>query len=223
MPRTTIIVRSALFRRLSQYGLVVAWALLCLLFSVATYRDQSPTGPAAARQLAAAIGDQFGQKARVLIVARDEPADVAFARALAAELAAGGIQPSDTVIGEPSDARQALMRIAKSGESLDAVACTQPVSAWLVLADLPTDFPTLATNQDRHTAALSLADVPLGQQHPQHRQPNCSDRDFGDRHDDGHHHWRHRPVGRQPDRAVAVLTAGFIRDYAGATEAGRWA
>jgi ribose transport system permease protein len=49
-----------------------------------------------------------------------------------------------TVKGEPKDARQALHRIAGSGGKLDAIACTQTTGAWLVFADLKTDFPELA-------------------------------------------------------------------------------
>ena len=45
--------------------------------------------------------------------------------------------------GEPKDAREALQKLAAAGGKLDAIACTQATGAWLVFADLKTDFPAL--------------------------------------------------------------------------------
>ncbi|MBI3865613.1 MAG: ABC transporter permease [Planctomycetia bacterium] len=132
-------------RLLSDYGMVVVLALLCAFFSVVTYSEQSPTGAGAGRQVAGVIQKQFGKSPRVLIAGRDQPDDAAFADALSRDLAAAGGQVLAVVKGEPKDAREALQKIAASGGQLDAIACTQPASAWLVFADLPSDFPGLGT------------------------------------------------------------------------------
>jgi ribose transport system permease protein len=123
--------------------MIVVLALLCAFFSVATYGEQSPTGEGAARALAADIVAQYGAQARVLIVARSQADETAFARRLAEDLKAGGAEVVGTVSGEPSDARQALVKLAGEGQKLDAIACTQVVSAWLVFSDLASDFPAL--------------------------------------------------------------------------------
>src|SRR5579863_361857 len=132
-------------RFLSDYGMVLVLALLCLFFSVATYSEQSPTGEGAGRQVADMIAKEFGESARVLIVGRDQPDDRAFTAVLSREVKAAGGQVLAEVRGEPKDAREALQRIAASGEKIDAIACTQVVSAWLVFSDLPADFPRLGS------------------------------------------------------------------------------
>ncbi len=133
---------AALRRHLSDYGMVLVLLLLCAFFSVVTWSEQHPTGDAAARQLAREISTQFGQEARVLIAVRDQAEEISFAHALQGQMAAsGGISPQ-IVKGEPKDARVALQQLAVGGK-LDAIACTQATSAWLVFSDLAADFPTL--------------------------------------------------------------------------------
>jgi ribose transport system permease protein len=140
-------MKRVLSRLLSDYGMVVVLVLLCAFFSVVTYREQSPTGEAAARQLVPVIRGQFGANPRVLIVAREQPDDAAFATRLAADLGTSGAQVLATVRGEPKDARQALQKLAAGGGKLDVVACTPATAAWLVFSDLKTDFPPLGDPQ----------------------------------------------------------------------------
>lgn len=127
----------------TDYGMLFALALLCAFFSVATYSEQAPTGEAAARELAGVIRTRFAPAARVLIAARNQPDDAAFAQKLAAELARDGVQVVGTVQGEPRDARAELLKISAAGGKLDAIACTQATAGWLVFAELSTDFPAL--------------------------------------------------------------------------------
>jgi len=134
-------LKPLLGRFLSDYGMVFVLALLCLFFSVATYSEQSPTGEGAGRQVAGIIEKQFGQSGRVLIVGRDQPEDIAFVTALSRDVKVSGGQVLAEVKGEPKDAREALQKLAAAGEKIDAIACTQVISAWLVFSDLPTDFP----------------------------------------------------------------------------------
>jgi ribose transport system permease protein len=124
-------------RFLSEYGMIFVLLLLCAFFSVVTYSEQSPIGEAAAKQVVAAIRQQFGNKPRVLIAASDQPGDAAFATTVQREL--GG----QVIKGEPKDAREALQKLSVAGEKLDAIACTQVTGSWLVFADLKADFPRL--------------------------------------------------------------------------------
>ena len=133
-------MKHSLTRFLSDYGMIFVLLLLCAFFSVVTYSEQSPTGEKAAQQVGAAIEKQFGKTARVLIAARDQPDDVAFAEKLQRDL---GAQVIAMVKGEPKDAREALQKIAVGGGKLDAIAGTQSTGAWLVFSDLKTDFPSL--------------------------------------------------------------------------------
>jgi ribose transport system permease protein len=132
----------ALSRFLAAYGMVFVLALLCTFFSFATYNEQHPTGADAARQLASSILGQFGKSARVLIAVPNQPDADAFADALQTALTNSGATVVATVKGEPKDARAALQTAASAGK-LDAIACTQASAGWLVFAELPTDFPAL--------------------------------------------------------------------------------
>ena len=136
-------MKQSLARFLTDYGMVFVLVLLCAFFSVVTITEQSPTGETAARQLAASIAGQFGKTPRVLIAAREQTDDAAFAKKLESELAASGVQVLALVKGEPRDAREALQRLAASGVKIDVVACTQATAAWAVFSDLKTDFPAL--------------------------------------------------------------------------------
>ena len=136
-------MKHSLARFLADYGMIFVLLLLCGFFSVVTYSEQSPTGEAAAKQVFAGVVGQFGKTARVLIAASDQPEDAVFVRQLERELTAANSTIIAIVKGEPRQAREALQRIATTGEKLDAIACTQLTGAWLVFADLKTDFPTL--------------------------------------------------------------------------------
>ena len=73
-------------RLLSQYGMLLVLFALCVVFSIATNGEQSPTGATAARELAEKITGQAGPGARVLIAMRDMPDDAALADALQRDL-----------------------------------------------------------------------------------------------------------------------------------------
>jgi ribose transport system permease protein len=130
-------------RLLSQYGMLLVLFALCVVFSIATNGEQSPTGAAAARELAAKITGQAGPGARVLIAVRDMPDDAALADALQRDLESSGAKVLAVVRGEPKDARRVLDRLNAAGERIDVVAGTQVTGQWLVFADLKADFPAL--------------------------------------------------------------------------------
>jgi hypothetical protein len=62
---------------------------------------------------------------------------------IARDFAGSGGQILATVKGEPKDARETLQKLSATGGRLDAIACTQVTGAWLVFSDLKTDFPAL--------------------------------------------------------------------------------
>jgi len=136
-------MKARLVRFVYDYRMIFMLLLLCALFSAMTYQEQSPTGAAAGRQLAAAISSDFGDAPSVLIVVRDLADDAALAEQLRLDLVAAGGRVLAVVQGEPKDARAALGNIAAGSGKLDVIAGTQTTGAWLVFADLKTDYPTL--------------------------------------------------------------------------------
>lgn len=136
-------MKISLSRILSDYGMVFVLLLLCGFFSVVTYRDQSPTGGDAGRQLARAIKAEFGGSSRVLIVVRDLPDDAAMAERLRDDVEADGGTVLSVVRGEPKDAREALRKLAAAGRPVDVVAGTRTTGGWLVFENVQADFPAL--------------------------------------------------------------------------------
>jgi ribose transport system permease protein len=136
-------MKAVLPRVLSDYGMILVLLLLCAFFSVVTYRDQSPTGAAAGRQLATTIMTELGEAPRVLIAVRDQPDDVAMAEQLRRDVEEKGGQVLAVVQGEPKDARAAIQKLAAANSPIDVIACTQSTGAWLVFQNLDADFPAL--------------------------------------------------------------------------------
>lgn len=132
-----------LSRLLTDYGMIFVLAILCAFFSVATYSEQSPTGEAAARQVASTLASQFGKQFKVVIVATDRPDEELFADKLQSTLETSGVKPIAVVKGEPKDAKATLKQIEVTAGALDAIACTRTTAGWLVFADLNADFPIL--------------------------------------------------------------------------------
>jgi ribose transport system permease protein len=135
-------MKPTLQRLLSDYGMIFVLLLLCVFFSAVTLTEQTPTGEAAARQLASDLKSFVKKDGRVLIAVRPQAEDQAFARELEQSLSQAGI-PATGVTGEPRDAREALARLAASQQPLSAIAGNQVTASWLVFADIPTDFPAL--------------------------------------------------------------------------------
>jgi ribose transport system permease protein len=136
-------MKQSLARFFSEYGMIFVLLLLCAFFSAVTYSEQSPSGEAAAKQLAAELRKQPGKGGRVLIAVRAQADDAIFAHKLQGELAVAGLNVIAVVSGEPKEARETLQKLVTVGGTLDAIACTQATASWLVFADLQTDFPAL--------------------------------------------------------------------------------
>ena len=132
-------------RLFADYGMLLVLLLLGAFFSAVTLEEQHPTGAAGARQLTSEIARQFKPGARVLIVVRDTREDAEFASELAARLKTGGFIVTDTVKGQPADARQTLARIAERGGKLEVIAGNQTTANWAVLQDTAKDFPPLTS------------------------------------------------------------------------------
>ena len=133
-----------LSRILSDYGMVLVLLLLGACFSYVTWDEQHPTGVDAAEQLTARITREFPLGAAVLVVAREHREDAAFADSLQRQLDSAGLKVLGTIKGQPSDARDRLLALSRSGAGLDAIACTDVTGRWAVFDRLGEKFPGLA-------------------------------------------------------------------------------
>jgi ribose transport system permease protein len=127
-----------LARFASDYGMAFVLLVLCGYLSWATFAEQSATGAAAGRQVAAAAIDRGGRDASVLIVAGRNADDLAFADAAAAQLGPAAV---GVVKGQPQDLRAELEKLAARGGRLDVIAATRTAASWSVLERLGQLFP----------------------------------------------------------------------------------
>jgi len=99
-------------RVFSGQGMLGVLALLVVLFSLLTIRDQHPTGEGAARELDDRLATLVSPGDAVLIAARTGPDDRLFAETLAERLRARGLTVVAAVAGEPPEIRAAAERLA---------------------------------------------------------------------------------------------------------------
>jgi ribose transport system permease protein len=130
-------------RFLADNGMLLVLLLLCLAFSALTFREQSPEGETAAAQVAVNILES-GNGTRVLIVASAYGEDPLFVTELRHRLEDGGAVIVGTVQGEPRDARPVLRELARSGDRLEAIACSSTTASWQLITDRGSVFPPLA-------------------------------------------------------------------------------
>lgn len=136
-------MKQAASRLLSDYGMALVLLLLGTFFSVMTYREQSPTGGSAGRQLARAIQASGIKTPQVLIAVTNASEDIAMADTIGREVEAAGGSVAGIVKGQPSDARAELVKLNQSQTRIDIVAGTQATGGWLVFSDLKADYPSL--------------------------------------------------------------------------------
>lgn len=129
---------------LANLGMIPVLLLLCVLFSVLTWTEQYPTGPAAARQVARSLISAVDSKPAVLIVVRDGAEDSIYADTLRQELLANNAIVVGIVHGQPIDARQAIAAHLTAGEKISVIACNQVTAAWGIFDHLAESFPALA-------------------------------------------------------------------------------
>lgn len=136
-------MRAGFFRGLSDYGMILVLLSLCAFFSAVTYREQSPVGDAAGRQVAARIRVESGASSRMLIAVRNLPDDIAMAERIRDDVEAGGGKVLEVIRGEPKDAREVLQKLAAARTPIDVIAGTQTTGDWLVFENIQADYPAL--------------------------------------------------------------------------------
>lgn len=118
-------------RFLSDYGMVFVLLLLMLLFTVLTWKEQTPVGSEAGHQVAEAILQQ-DSAAVVLIVGGSSAAEQSFVQTAAEQLRAGGATVIGSSEGTAVDARQAIESALSSDTRLSHLAVSGTADRWTV-------------------------------------------------------------------------------------------
>lgn len=131
----------------SDYGMVFVLLLLCVCFSLATFKRQELAGTAAAEELLQRIVD-IKPQGQVLIFGNAGNDD--FTTALYEVLKAdtdSGIDVRRPITGDPSDYRGALEKVLADNETLAVIVCNRSTADLNFLKNIETSYPQLAEVQ----------------------------------------------------------------------------
>jgi ribose transport system permease protein len=131
-------------RFFADYGMLVVLLSLCIFFSIVTFKEQAANGPVAAAELRDQMTRELEARSTVLIVTSEQSSDPSLAVELESQLKEQGFEIVDVVKGSPKQAKLALEEIQASSMKLDAIACSETSSSWLVFSELGKDFPSLS-------------------------------------------------------------------------------
>lgn len=131
-------------RILSDYGMVLVLLALCVLLSLLTIEDQTPSPETACEQLLEQIAKDCGKADTILVVGARKTESADLAELLGPKLKDAGFASARTVVGLPIDARQALDDLVANGQALAAVVTVKDVAKWPVLERIPETHPSLA-------------------------------------------------------------------------------
>jgi ribose transport system permease protein len=138
-------LRATLAHFLSHYGMIVVLALLCFFFSVATYRQESPTGKGGAASVVRQLSALSQKSTRIILVTQNDPVDHEFAAALQQKMAASELPQATPVEGNPPEVRAALEALAKNNQAaIDTIVTTPACGDWGVWNSLRNSQPAFA-------------------------------------------------------------------------------
>ena len=130
----------------SDYGTLLVLLLLCIGFSGVTLEEQSPTSANAAQHLAKRISDELSSGSNVIVLTRQGGDGEGFAAALKESLTKAELNVVQTVVGQPADARKALVKYGATGNKLAGITADKHMANFCNanLAKLAETHPSLA-------------------------------------------------------------------------------
>jgi ribose transport system permease protein len=139
---------------MTHYGMLFVLAILCLFFSLATIKEQMPTGASAARQVfdaLPAVGAEDGANAAsaILIVTGETNEERIFSEELSRLITKDEATQAipEIVFGEPADARQALEKRAAEKKATTVLVLSSDASQWKFFENIGDKFPELSDAQ----------------------------------------------------------------------------
>jgi ribose transport system permease protein len=131
---------------LFDYGTLLVLALLCGWFSYVTIEEQSPTSADTAQRLAKRISGELSSGSIVIVLTRQGGDGESFAAALKENLTKAELNVFQTVVGQPADARKALLKYGATGNKLAGITADKHMANFCNanLAKLAVTHPSLA-------------------------------------------------------------------------------
>jgi ribose transport system permease protein len=130
---------------LRDYGMILVLALLGLLFSILTLKEQTPQGDTAVAQLIEQVKSRFNSSDIILAVGAVNKDSAPFAERLGEQLKKQGFSNTRVVIGIPRDLRLELDDISMKRECLAAIVTSGDVINWRVIEQIPQNYPNFSS------------------------------------------------------------------------------
>ncbi len=131
-------------RLFTDYGMLLVLLALCVLFSLLTIHQQTPSGEAAAEQLTARVLGDCNKADAILVVGAEKKESGDLAVVVGEKLQAAGFAKARTVVGTPADLRAALDDLVAKEERLGAIVTAGDVVKWRALERISETHPSLA-------------------------------------------------------------------------------
>ncbi|MGC4043877.1 MAG: ABC transporter permease [Armatimonas sp.] len=152
--------RAHLAQFLSSYGIVLVLLLLCVFFTLATVRQDAPTGASGANSVASQLAG-LPATDNVVIVIRSDPGDREFKAALEQTLTKQGRPRPPAVEGDPPAVREGLEALQNRGEKIGTIATTAVCKDWALWTNQPTlkGLRLIAPQTERYSLFLTASNL----------------------------------------------------------------
>jgi ribose transport system permease protein len=127
---------------LSEYGMLLVLAGLCVVFSALTWSEQMPEGGDAGQRLAEEVNERFQSVPRVLLLGQKTDVDREFAAAFRDTLNLENATLT-TVLGDPREIRKELVELEAAGYLQGVIGISAGLKSWPLITSLREDFPGL--------------------------------------------------------------------------------
>jgi ribose transport system permease protein len=131
-------------RFVSDYGMLLVLLLLCAYYSYATWNEQYPTGRKAGQQVAQAVAEAYGSRARVHVVGEAGGDDSAFVAGAKRELEARGIEVVASASAGPPVVLNQIDWLKRTNKLPTVIVASSQAARWDLWETLPRRFPQLA-------------------------------------------------------------------------------
>jgi ribose transport system permease protein len=133
-------VQARLFR---DYGMILVLVALGALFSLLSLEWRAPGPRTSAAEIISQVSGRFAKSDVMLAVGAANTESATVVRLVADQLQSAGFTNVRVVIGAPRDLRLALDETTASGEPLVAILTAGDAARWLVIEQIPADYPAL--------------------------------------------------------------------------------
>ena len=124
--------------------MIVILIVLCVLFSVLTLKERTPTGDAAVSEMAAEVNKQFDKSQVIVTVGAANTDSADFADQLGKVLISQGFHDCYIVTGTPRDLRLGLDEIKAKDKKVSAIVTTGDAAKWRLIDSITELYPDFA-------------------------------------------------------------------------------